>query len=165
MRLAIFLLCLPLVTAPAAARDAQRQPIGIFFGWGAFEELSPRKCFAIAQAEPSSMKRQTRPFASVATWPRRDAASQLHLRLGQKKRPGSAVILRIDGRSYQLIGGGADAWAPNSAADAQIVAAMRIGVSMSVETRSERGSLVRDRYRLRGAATAIDAAAIACARG
>jgi hypothetical protein len=34
---------------------------------------------------------------------------------------------------------------------------------MSVETRSERGALIRDLYRLRGAATALDAAAIACA--
>ena len=41
---------------------------------------------------------------------------------------------------------------------------MRTGIEMSVETRSTRGALVRDQYRLRGAATAMDAAAIACAR-
>jgi hypothetical protein len=41
---------------------------------------------------------------------------------------------------------------------------MRTGIEMSVETRSASGALVRDSYRLRGAATAIDAAAIACAR-
>jgi hypothetical protein len=35
---------------------------------------------------------------------------------------------------------------------------------MSVETRSVRGATVRDFYLLRGAATAIDAAAIACTR-
>jgi hypothetical protein len=37
-------------------------------------------------------------------------------------------------------------------------------VEMSVETRSQGGGLMRDDYALRGAATAIDAAAIACAR-
>jgi hypothetical protein len=40
---------------------------------------------------------------------------------------------------------------------------MRTGIDMTVETRSERGALVRNYYQLRGAATAIDAAAIACA--
>jgi hypothetical protein len=38
-----------------------------------------------------------------------------------------------------------------------------MGVGMSVETRSIRGALVRDYYQLRGAATAIDAAAVECA--
>ena len=73
-------------------------------------------------------------------------------------------MLRIDDRTFQLIGGGANAWAPDRRADAEIIAAMRGGLNMTVETRSERGALVRDFYRLRGAATAIDAAAIACAR-
>ncbi len=40
---------------------------------------------------------------------------------------------------------------------------MRTGIDLVVETRTTRGLMVRDRYRLRGAATAMDAAAIACA--
>ena len=89
----------------------------------------------------------------------------MHFRLSREKRPRSAVLLRIDDRTFQLVGGGADAWAPDARADAEIVAAMRSGVQMRVETRSVRGLRVRDHYQLRGAATAIDAAAIACARG
>jgi hypothetical protein len=73
------------------------------------------------------------------------------------------VLLRIDDRTFQLVAGGADAWASDPRADAEIVAAMRTGIDMTVETRSERGALVRNYYQLRGAATAIDAAAIACA--
>jgi hypothetical protein len=41
---------------------------------------------------------------------------------------------------------------------------MRTGLEMTVESRAAAGALIRDSYRLRGAATAIDAAAIACAR-
>ena len=74
------------------------------------------------------------------------------------------MLLRIDGRAFQLVGGGRDAWAPDARADADIQAAMRSGLAMVVETRSTQGLIVRDLYRLRGAATAIDAAAIACAR-
>ena len=73
------------------------------------------------------------------------------------------MLLRIDGRSFQLVSGPRDAWAPDRRADAGIVAAMRTGLELVVETRSTAGTLVRDRYALRGAATAIDAAAIACA--
>jgi hypothetical protein len=41
---------------------------------------------------------------------------------------------------------------------------MRTGLTMSVESRAETGAAIRDNYRLRGAATAIDAAALACSR-
>lgn len=157
---AIFFLILLTVTAPAAA---QRDALGIFFRWGAFQEPSPRKCFAMAQPVRSARQIGWRPFASVNFSPERAVQSQLHLRLSRKKREGSVVILKIDGRSFQLIGAGADAWAPNPRADAAIVAAMRTGMNMSVETRSERGGRVRDYYQLRGAASAIDAAAVACA--
>jgi len=79
------------------------------------------------------------------------------------KRPQSAVLLRIDERTFQLVGGGNNAWAPDARADAEIVAAMRTGIDLAIETRSVTGALIRDQYQLRGAATAIDAAAIACA--
>ena len=143
--------------APAAA---QREAIGIFHQWGAFEE-GPG-CFAMAEPWRSNGPRGARPFASVSFSPR--AEGQLHVRLSRAKRDGSAVLLRIDDRPWQLIGAGADAWAGDARADAEIVAAMRNGVEMTVESRSERGVAIRDRYQLRGAATAIDAAAIACAQ-
>ena len=73
------------------------------------------------------------------------------------------MLLRVDGRTFQLLGGGRDAWAPDPRADAEIQAAMRTGVDMVVETRAAGGALIRDQYALRGAATAMDAAAIACA--
>lgn len=74
------------------------------------------------------------------------------------------MILRIDGKLFQLRSGGQDAWTANGAADRQIVTAMRTGTEMVVDSRSVRGGLIRDRYHLRGAATAVDAAAIACTR-
>lgn len=158
-RLAPFLLFLGLA-APAAA---QRQPLGTWSFWGAFSENE--RCYAIAEPYQGPDAEAWRPFASIGFWPGRSAGGQLHLRLSREKRAGSAVLLRIDGRSFQLVAGPRDAWAPNARADAEVMAAMRSGIEMVVETRSTRGALVRDHYHLRGAATAIDAAAIACARG
>ncbi len=134
--------------------------MGIFSLWGAFREQG--RCYAIAQPFQSPRPEGWQPYASVAFQPGRGIRGQVHFRLSREKRAESAVLLRIDGRSFQLVARQRDAWAADARSDAEIRAAMRTGIDMVVETRSTRGALVRDHYRLRGAATAIDAAAIAC---
>ena len=129
--------------------------------WGAFQEGA--HCYAISEPYRAPRAEEMKPFVAVGHWPARRIRGQVHVRLSREKRPASAVLLRIDGRSFQLRGRGRDAWAPDARADEEITAAMRTGIEMSVETRSARGLLVRDHYRLRGAATAMDAAALACA--
>ena len=109
-------------------------------------------------------KRDWRPFASVATWPGRNVRSQLHVRLRKAKLPGAPIMLRIGDRRFPLVGGGGDAWAPDARADAAIVAAMRSGGNMSISTRDAKGRAFSDVYPLKGAATAIDAATLECAR-
>jgi len=144
-----------LSTAAVAA-----QSLGVFGGWGAFAETG--RCYAISQPVEARSGAPWHPFASVGHWPARRTGGQLHVRLSGEKRQGSAVLLRIDGHSFQLVGGGRDAWAPDSRADQEIQTAMRTGLDMIVETRSTDGTAIRDYYGLRGAATAMDAAAIAC---
>ena len=145
----------------AAPALAQPQSLGVFGSWGAF--AGDGRCYAIAEPVETAAG-GGQPFASVGHWPARHAGGQLHVRLSREKRQGSAVLLRIDGRSFQLLGGGRDAWTADARADQEIQAAMRTGIDMVVETHSAEGLLVRDQYRLRGAATAMDAAAIACVR-
>lgn len=148
-----------IVAGFAASAAAQQRPLGVFGLWGAFRDN--QRCYAISQPVQQAV-RGTRPFASVGNWPGRNIRSQLHIRLSGEKRVESAVLLRIDGRSFQLIGRAWDAWAPDLRADAELLTAMRTGVAMTVETRGTRGGMIRDYYQLRGAATAIDAAALAC---
>jgi hypothetical protein len=152
------LMLLVAASAPAAAQ----QSLGIFGLWGAFR--APDRCYAIGEPDQQGRPEYAGAYASVAYWPQRGVRGQAYFRLRQPKRAGSAVLLRIDDRTFQLRGGGAEAWGADAAADAEIVAAMRTGIEMSLETRSAGGALLRDVYALRGAATAIDAAAIACAR-
>jgi hypothetical protein len=150
---------LVLLAAPAAA---QRQSLGVFGTWGAFR--GDGSCYAITEPWQAPAPEGWRPFVSIAHRPGRGIANQLHVRLSRDKRDGSAVLMRIDGQVFQLTGSGRDAWAADPRADDAIQDAMRTGIDLVVETRSSRGLLVRDRYRLRGAATAMDAAAVACAR-
>ena len=126
---------------------------------------------ATAAATPSPQPFQApaarawRPFAAIGHWPDRQIGAPVHVRLSREKRPrlgGAAPHRRPQlpaaRRRPRRLGAG-------RRADADIIAAMRTGIEMVVETRSTRGRLVRDQYRLRGAATAMDAAALACVRG
>lgn len=151
IRAAALLLAL---VGPANGREA----IGVWHAWGAFREADPPRCFAVA--EP--LRRGTGAFASIATWPRRGIRNQLALRLSRPLRDGIAPTLSIDDRRFSLTARGADAWAPDARTDAAIVAAMRSARSMSVSGVSTTGRPFADTYALPGAASAIDAAALAC---
>jgi hypothetical protein len=136
-----------------------RQQLGIFSTWGAFRDASPNRCFAIAEpVRPGGGA----PFASVADWPDRGARNQVQLRLSYPRAPQARVTLSIGDRRFDLIANEADAWAPDTRTDQAIVAAMRSGRSMSVETLSRSGQPFADTYALKGAATAIDTATLAC---
>jgi hypothetical protein len=156
MRLAVAALVALLATA-AEARDA----LGVFEGWGAFRD--PQRCFAIAEPERSSGGKW-RPFASVAHWPGQGVRGQIHIRLSREKRADAKITITVDDRRATLIGSGADAWAPDKRVDAAIISAMRSGRTMSIATVAATGGGFADVYRLKGAATAIDAAALGCAR-
>lgn len=149
--------------APPA--HAEREPLGIFEGWGAFRDDRPRRCFAIAEPARHDGGGRWRPFAAVSQWPAARVRGQLHIRMRAMKQRGAPVFLTVGEQRFQLVAGGADAWAPDMRVDAAIIVAMRSGSSMSIETRAADGRPFADVYRLRGAATAIDAAALACARG
>jgi hypothetical protein len=148
------------VAAPAMARDS----LGIFEGWGAFRDDRPLRCFAIAVPAARSAGARWRPFASVAHWPGRNVRGQLHVRMSRTRAADAAVTLTVGDRRFRLAAGGADAWAPDARADAAIVAVMRSATSMAIASRDADGRAFTDAYRLRGAATAIDAAALGCAR-
>lgn len=154
---------LALALALAAQADG-RQLIGVFERWGAFRDAAPRRCYAIAQPMARRDAAAWPAFASVAAWPGRGIRHQLHLRLSRTRAASARVTLSIGERRFELVAGAADAWSPDTATDAAIVAAMRGGRSMSVETLGADGAPFADTYRLSGAATAIDAAAVACAR-
>lgn len=157
---------IPLLLALLSSGAAQaRDSLGIFDNWGAFRDSAVPRCYAIAQPLPPRGS-QTRPpgFATVATWPHDHIRGQIHFRLSRAHAPTAPVVLTVDDRRFTLVAGQADAWAADARGDAAIVAAMRSGSSMSVQTRASDGRGFADTYALRGAATAIDAAALGCAR-
>lgn len=159
-RLALGLAGLALCAAPALARDS----LGVFGTWGAFRDPAVPRCYAIAMAAPSSLQRDYQPYASVGTWPRRQVRGQIHFRLSRKLQPGAAIMLALGGNKFALAGGGGDAWAADRRMDAAIIAALRSASEMTVSAKGADGRGFSNTWQLDGAATAMDAATVACAR-
>jgi hypothetical protein len=161
MRVALGLLLVSLAwRSTATARDN----LGLYAGWGAFRDPFAPRCYAIAMAEPGAQQRDYQPFAAIGTWPRRGKRNQIHFRLSRAVTGNSPIVLGIGTSRFALIGGGGDAWAANDRDNAAIVAAMRSAPRMVVSARDTRGRRFANAWPLAGAASAMDAAAIGCAR-
>ena len=149
-----------LLANPLAAKDS----LGVFSDWGAFRDPSVPRCYAIAKPTPSRLSRDHEPFATIGTWPRRQIRGQVHFRLSRMLAKTPSIQLRIGSQRYELAGGGGDAWAKDRTMDAAIVAAMRSAQSMTIRATDSRGRRFSNSYSLSGAATAMDAATLACSR-
>jgi len=148
------------IALPAQARDS----LGLYGTWGAFRDPLTPRCYAIAMAEPSAKQRDYQAYASVGTWPRRAVRNQIHFRLSRRVAPNRSIVLTIGVQRFTLVGGGGDAWAANSGDNAAIVAALRSASDMRVSARDVRGRSFSNFWKLAGAASAMDAASIGCAR-
>lgn len=145
-----------LASAPVAARET----MGVYRGWAAFRDTD--RCYAIAAPVMAGGTARWRPFAGIGTWPGQGLRSSLHVRLSRERDRSAAVTLSVGERRFTLVAGGIDAWAADAASDRAIVAGLRAGRSMSVEAVEKGGRPFADTYALAGAATAIDAALLAC---
>ena len=159
------LLFLIALVVPAAAFAAPRTALGIFDGWAAFREAQTARCYAIAAPAATIGKPQVKAYASVGYWPKSRIRGQFYIRLSKERGAGRELRLTVGSRRFVLTGNGVHGWASDARMDAAVIAAMRAAPSMSVESSTEAGGAIADTYRLRGAATAIDAAALGCARG
>ncbi|MGB7418266.1 MAG: invasion associated locus B family protein [Erythrobacter sp.] len=147
-----------LIAAPLAAKDS----LGVFESWAAFRDVQPGRCYAIAR--PERAERKSSAFVSVADWPGEGVRGQVHFRLSQDVANSAQTRLAVGMARFELKAEGRNAWAQDAAMDAAILAAMRSASQMRLTTRSIGETRIVDQYMLAGAATAIDAARVSCAR-
>lgn len=150
-RLLAFLPLLALA-APLAARES----LGVYESWAAFRDPSPLRCYAIAKAEGKPVAPA---YATISLWPERQVRGAVHIVLSREVAAKGAVRLTVGDKRFDLVAKGRNAWAADARGDAAIVAAMRSASRMSVSAAG-----FTDRYTLSGAATAIDAATVGCAK-
>lgn len=153
-------LAVSMISIPAIAKDS----LSIFNSWGAFRDPEIPRCYAIAESEEITGKAERKSFATIGFWPRRTIRRQFHVRLSRDRSTNSRVMVSIAGRRFQLTANRADGWSQDKRMDAAILAAIRSATSMTIESVGRDGKPIVDAYRLRGAATAIDAASLGCSR-
>jgi hypothetical protein len=135
--------------------------LGVFDGWAAFRDPKPLRCYAIAKAQGSP---PAPAYATVSNWPERKVRGAVHLVLSRDVAEKAGVRLVVGDKRFTLVAKGRNAWAKDARDDAAIVAALRSAARMSVSASSAKGGGFTDRYALAGAATAIDAATVGCAK-
>jgi len=156
---AVATLAMAMLASPALGRES----LGMFDSWGAFRDSAVPRCYAIVMAS-AQKSGEYQPYATVGHWPQKRTRNQIHFRLSRRIALDTPVRLTVGKETFALAGGGGDAWATDRRGDAAIVAAMRSATSMRVSARAANGTSFSDRYPLEGAASAIDAAALGCAR-
>lgn len=151
-----------LLLAGAAAVASDRGNI-LYAGsaWAAIDR-GPT-CEALSRSVRIAAKGKVQALAGFTFAADRHRWGEFHAQLRRMPRPGAAVMLRIDARPFLLVARGNQAWSDGPLQEQAIIAALRDATSMSVESRDGAGARFVDPYSLDGAATAIDAAAAACA--
>ncbi len=120
-------------------------------------------CEALARSARIVAKGKVQAIAGFTFSPDRRRWGEFHTRLRRMPRPGAAVMLHVDNQPFLLVSRGNEAWSDGAFQEQAIITALRGASGMNVESRDAAGQRFIDPYSLDGAATAIDAAAAACA--
>ncbi|MGE5561995.1 MAG: hypothetical protein ACM3ZV_01655 [Bacillota bacterium] len=153
---------LVLLLASMASAAAARGTI-IYAGgsWAAIDRGGT--CEALARSARTAPKGKLQAIAGFTFSADRRRWGEFHARLRRLPRAGAAVMLRVGDQPFLLVSRGNQAWSDGPMQERAIIAALRSASGMSVESRDGAGRRFVDPYALDGAATAIDAAAAACA--
>ena len=160
MKFGALVIATSLLAAPVIAKDR----LGVYQGWAAFRDPEIPRCYAIAVPEETLRAADRRAYLSIGFWPKRGASHQIYVRLSRERASNSAITLSAGGRRFRLNGQGSSGWATDRRMDLAIIAAIRSATSLSIESIGRDGRSIVDAYSLRGAPSAIDAAALGCAR-
>jgi hypothetical protein len=151
-----FALGLAASTASAATQVIYAGP-----AWAAIDRGDD--CVAMSRSVRIAARGKVQAVAGFIFSANRRRWGEFHTRLRRMPRTGAAVILQIDDRPFLLVSRGNWAWSDGPLQEQAIIVALRDGARMTVESRDSAGRRLIDPYSLDGAATAIDAAAAACA--
>lgn len=158
------LVVLSLASATALAQEAKL--VEKFNDWSVYThgEAGDKVCFIVSQ--PKSMKpdnvRRGPVYFYISTWTKDKVRHEVSLKMGYPLRPGAPAEITIGGDKFQLFTKDEGAYVEDKDKEADLVDAMRKGVTMIVQGRSERGTLTSDEYSLSGVTAALERADKEC---
>lgn len=152
-----------LIPAVALVTMAPAQAAQVLFAGGNWAAIDfGRRCEARSRALWA--RAEAEPLAGFAFDRGGGSQGMFYVHLSRPARAGATVIATIGSEPFLLVGKDAWAWSRTEQQQRAMLEAARYAGGMRVESRDRRGRRIVDRYLLAGAATAIDAAAAACAK-
>ena len=158
MKFCLWLLCATVCVAPLIAKER----LGVYHGWAAFRDADTPRCYAISAPEDTVGKATRKAYMSVGFWPKQGVTHQVYVQLSRERSTNGGIILSAGGRRFRLKASGDSGWANDRRMDLAIIAAMRSATSLSIESLGRDGRSIVDTYSVRGAPSAVDAAALGC---
>lgn len=153
-----------LLALAAAAASAAAAGGGILYAGGAWAAVDRGDtCEALSRSLRIAPKGKVQAIVGFTFSADRRRWGEFHARLRRMPRAGAAVMLRVGDQPFLLVSRDNMAWSDGPLQERAIIAGLRDAGGMSIESRDASGRRFVDPYSLDGAATAIDAAAAACA--
>ncbi len=158
MRFGLAILSAVMLSAPLLAKDR----LGVYGSWAAFRDAETPRCYAISAPEQIIGGADRNAYLSIGFWPKKRVTHQIYVRLSRERSSNSGVTLSAGGRRFRLLASPSGGWAVDRQMDLAIVAAIRSSSALSVESIGRDRRSIVDAYALKGAPSAIDAAALGC---
>lgn len=153
-------------TPAAAPGGGQATLVATFNDWSAYTAQTGKSkiCYALSQPKsrsPANLK-DTPAYLFVSFRPAENVRNEVATVLGFATKETGPAEASIGSTSYPLVTKGQNAWMKNPAEEAQAIATMSKGQSVTVSATSARGNKTGDRYSLAGFAQALDRAKKEC---
>jgi hypothetical protein len=134
--------------------------------WAVYTAQSGRSkiCYALAQPQqrlPAGLNRDPA-YLFVSMRPAENVRNEVALVMGFTTRDTAPAEAVIGTTTFALLTKGGSAWLKNPAEEAQAIASMVRGQSLTVRVQSARGNALTDLYSLNGFAQAVDRARREC---
>ncbi|WIY52789.1 invasion associated locus B family protein [Devosia sp. YIM 151766] len=160
---------LALVLAATAILPAQAQSarvLGDFRDWSSYAADDGTGTICFAMTKPKS----TEPipdgygdaYVYVTNRPGEDVLNEFNVVAGYTFQTGSMASVGVDGQNFALFTQGDAAWLDDSAQAANLAAAIRAGVTLTVTGTASDGSQITQSYSLSGATAAQQASGAEC---
>jgi hypothetical protein len=150
----------------SAAVAAQPERVAVSQSWSVYRigTGAGRECFVHAKPVKSEGKYTQRGevMVQVSNRPAQRVSDEVSFTAGYTFKPGSLLVVEIDGRKFELFTHEDRAYARDAAADRALAEAMKRGQSMVARGTSSRGTSTIDRYSLAGFSRAHQGLGKAC---
>jgi hypothetical protein len=157
----ILFLSLAVPSLPAAA-----EVIGVYRAWTAVTVSKEKKKTCMMWTQPKRSRgfkgKRGDVFAFVTHQPSEDRINRVSFETGYELGTRPDVLVRVGDDSFSLNAQGTGAWTRSGEDDLALIAAMREGQVMTVESETGEGASIRDRFSLFGFTAAYKAINAAC---